>query len=290
MFGIVVGCGFRRIFYIQEDHCYTIQLTEEEIKILALIEIEIILRRSGGSLKYIDSMPQPDFNNINASTNRMIMDELDYDIVKLELELNVLKPKMIDEQRYVFDVVLDSVYCNKGKTYFLYGYGGTGNTFVWRILSAAIRCKKDIVLNVASSGIASLLLPGGRTTHSRFKIPLTSHESSTSPMMSKYCFEALDRTLRDIMKVNDRANFDKPFGGKTIVFGGDFRQILPVIPKGSRQDVVNTTINASYIWRNCEVLRLTKNMCLQSMGSSDESVQLTKFVEWIAKTGDNHWR
>ncbi|KAL3619188.1 hypothetical protein CASFOL_036758 [Castilleja foliolosa] len=294
MFGIVVGCGFRRIFYIQEDHCYTIQLTEEEIKKLALIEIEIILRRSGGSLKYIDSMPQPDFNNINASTNRMIMDELDYDIVKLELELNVPKPKMTDEQRYVFDVVLDSVYCNKGKTYFLYGYGGTGNTFVWRILSAAIRCKKDIVLNVASSGITSLLLPGGRTTHSRFKIPLTPHESSTcnikmgtklaelvvlakliiwdeAPMMSKYCFEALDRTLRDIMKVNDRANFDKPFGGKTIVFGGDFRRILPVIPKGSRQDVVNTTINASYIWRNCEVLRLTKNMRLQSMGSSDEN-------------------
>ncbi|KAL3647106.1 hypothetical protein CASFOL_008074 [Castilleja foliolosa] len=111
-----------------------------------------------------------------------------------------------------------------------------------------------------------------------------------APMMSKYCFEALDRTLRDIMKVNDRANFDKPFGGKTIVFGGDFRQILSVIPKGSRQDVVNTTINASYIWRNCEVLRLTKNMRLQSMGSSGESVQLTKFAEWIAKTGDNHWR
>ncbi|KAL3643546.1 hypothetical protein CASFOL_014361 [Castilleja foliolosa] len=285
------------------------QLTEEEIKNLALIEIEIILRRSGGSLKYIDSMPQPDFNNINSSTNRMIMDELDYDIVKLEEDLNVLKPKMTDEHKKVFDVVLDSVYSNKGKTYFLYDYGGTGKTFVWRILSAAIRCKKDIVLNVASSGIASLLLPGGRTAHSRFKIPLSPHETSTcnikmgtelaelvvlakliiwdeAPMMSKYCFEALDRTLRDIMKVNDRANFDKPFGGKTIVFGGDFRQILPVIPKGSRQDVVNATINASYIWRNCEVLRLTKNMRLQSMGSSDESVQLTKFAEWIAKIGD----
>ncbi|KAL3639576.1 hypothetical protein CASFOL_017483 [Castilleja foliolosa] len=105
-------------------------------------------------------------------------------------------------------------------------------------------------------------------------------------MMSKYCFEALDRTLRDIMKVSDRANFDKPFGGKTIVFGGDFRQILPVIPKGSRQDVVNATINASYIWRNCEVLRLTKNMRLKSIGSFDEREQLTKFAEWIAKIGD----
>jgi hypothetical protein len=29
-----------------------------------------------------------------------------------------------------------------------------------------------IVLTVASSGVASLLLPGGRTSHSRFKIPI----------------------------------------------------------------------------------------------------------------------
>ncbi|KAL3618948.1 hypothetical protein CASFOL_037176 [Castilleja foliolosa] len=107
-----------------------------------------------------------------------------------------------------------------------------------------------------------------------------------APMMSKYCFEALDRTLRDIMKVKDWANFDKPFGGKTIVFGGDFRQILPVILKGSRQDVVNATINASYICRNCEVLRLTRNMRLQSISTSDESLQLSKFAEWIAYIGD----
>ncbi|KAL3634567.1 hypothetical protein CASFOL_021621 [Castilleja foliolosa] len=62
--------------------------------------------------------------------------------------------------------------------------------------------------------------------------------------------------------------------------------ILPVIPKGSRQDVVSATINASYIWRNCEVSRLTKNMRLQSMSSSDESVQLSRFAEWIANIGD----
>ncbi|KAL3654943.1 hypothetical protein CASFOL_000729 [Castilleja foliolosa] len=62
--------------------------------------------------------------------------------------------------------------------------------------------------------------------------------------------------------------------------------ILPVIPKGSRQDVVSATINASYIWRNCEVSKLTKNMRLQSMSSSDESVQLSRFAEWIANIGD----
>jgi hypothetical protein len=45
--------------------------------------------------------------------------------------------------------------------FFLHGYGGTGKTFMWRTLSTALRSKCQIVLTVASSGIASLLLPSG---------------------------------------------------------------------------------------------------------------------------------
>ena len=65
------------------------------------------------------------------------------------------------------------------KSFFVYGYGGTGKTFVWGTLSAALRSKGEIVLNVASSGISSLLLPDGRTAHSRFAIPLNPDEDST---------------------------------------------------------------------------------------------------------------
>ncbi|XP_042059505.1 uncharacterized protein LOC121804017 [Salvia splendens] len=83
-----------------------------------------------------------------------------------------------------------------------------------------------------------------------------------APMIHKHCIEAVDRTLRDIMRVSDQLNMNKPFGGKTVVFGGDFRQILLVVPKGSRQDVVNATINSSYLWKSCTVVRLTKNIRL----------------------------
>ena len=41
-------------------------------------------------------------------------------------------------------------------------------------------------------------------------------------MMSKVELERIDRSLRDILKC------DKPFGVKSIIMGGDFRQILPV--------------------------------------------------------------
>ncbi|CAH9106758.1 unnamed protein product, partial [Cuscuta europaea] len=51
-------------------------------------------------------------------------------------------------------------------------------------------------------------------------------------MLHKYCFEALDRSMRDIMRFSCPNSLHMPFGGKTIVFGGDFRQVLPVIPQG----------------------------------------------------------
>ena len=49
-------------------------------------------------------------------------------------------------------------------------------------------------------------------------------------MNNKYCFEALDKTLKDL-----RNNYEQPFGGMTTVLGGDFRQILPVIPSGTEK-------------------------------------------------------
>nr|GEW55110.1 uncharacterized protein [Tanacetum cinerariifolium] len=59
-----------------------------------------------------------------------------------------------------------------------------------------------------------------------------------APMTQKYAFEALDKTLRDILgyAVPDKRN--KIFGGMTVLLGGDFRQILLVIPKGKRTDIV----------------------------------------------------
>jgi len=63
-----------------------------------------------------------------------------------------------------------------------------------------------------------------------------------APMMHRYAFEAVDRTLKDLMKAVDPALEGKPFGGKVIVFGGDFRQILPVVVKGGREEIVGSCL------------------------------------------------
>lgn len=77
-------------------------------------------------------------------------------------------------------------------------------------------------------------------------------------MCHRFVFEALDRTLRDILSVADPDAATKPFGGKTVLLGGDFRQILPVIPQGTRQQTVMATINRSYLWNYCSIFTLKK--------------------------------
>ncbi|RYR38181.1 hypothetical protein Ahy_A09g043149 [Arachis hypogaea] len=47
-------------------------------------------------------------------------------------------------------------------------------------------------------------------------------------MVSRYCYEVLDKSLSDIMRFSLIYNKDLPFGGKVVVLGGDFRQILPI--------------------------------------------------------------
>jgi hypothetical protein len=67
-------------------------------------------------------------------------------------------------------------------------------------------------------------------------------------MMHRRAFEAIDHTLRDLMQLDDAQATNKIFGGKTVVLGGDFRQILPVVPKGGREDIVNASLHRLHFW------------------------------------------
>ncbi|XP_019159450.1 PREDICTED: uncharacterized protein LOC109156079 [Ipomoea nil] len=78
----------------------------------------------------------------------------------------------------------------------------------------------------------------------------------------------------------------KTFGAKTVVLSGDFRQFLPVIPKATRPMVLGATINSSDLWRNCKVLRLTKNLRLQSLASNEDRQTVDWFSRWIADIKD----
>jgi hypothetical protein len=76
-------------------------------------------------------------------------------------------------------------------------------------------------------------------------------------MTYRHCYEAVDRSLQDIYKMSET-----PFGGISIVFRGNFAQILLVISGDYRTLTVNASLQRSALWRTCTVLRLTRNMRL----------------------------
>ncbi|XP_050256589.1 uncharacterized protein LOC126702031 [Quercus robur] len=281
-----------------------LHLTEEQIQNHALFEIEQILVKSGRSLKEFDGIKYPNVSTIRENNNRLLQEELDFDRLELAAEHKKLLNELNADQRKIYDAVIQDVACNSGGLYFVYGHGGTGKTYLWKTLIACLRSQGKIVLAVASSGIAALLLPGGRTAHSRFQIPIIVTEESTcgikqgthaaelmtkvsliiwdeAPMAHRNCFEAVDRSLRDLLRFTDKNSVDKTFGGKTVVLGGDFRQILPVIAKGHREDIVDASVNRSYLWNFCKVFVLTQNMRLQQPNADSNN-----FAEWILKLGN----
>ena len=67
---------------------------------------------------------------------------------------------------------------------------------------------------------------------------------------------------------------------------GEFRQILSVIPKGTRHEVVHATFNSSHLWNYIEVLTLTKNMRLLNGASDTDIDQRSLFSEWVLGIGD----
>jgi len=281
-------------------------LTDAQIQNYTLQEIEKIMLFNGATLEDIEHFPKPSREGIDNS-NRLIIDELRYNNQSdLKKKHSDWIQKLTPEQRGIYDQITNAVFNDLGGVFFVYGFGGTGKTFIWKTLAAAVRSKGQICLNVASSGIASLLLEGGRTAHSRFSIPLNPDEFSVckikpksdladlikeasliiwdeAPMMSKFCFEALDKSFSDIIKRVD----NKVFGGKVMVFGGDFRQVLPVINGAGRAEIVMSSLNASYLWDHCKVLRLTKNMRLLNNDLSvDEAKEIQEFSDWLLAVGD----
>ncbi|KAJ9551434.1 hypothetical protein OSB04_015479 [Centaurea solstitialis] len=79
---------------------------------------------------------------------------------------------------------------------------------------------------------------------------------------------------RNILRSTTPCSEEKLFGGKVVVFGG------------SRHDIVNSSLNSSYIWDHCTVLKLTINMRLQVGAQNDDSDQTKQFADWILKIGN----
>ncbi len=97
-------------------------------------------------------------------------------------------------------------------------------------------------------------------------------------MGHRHIFKAVDRTrtMRDIREK------DALFGGLTVLFAGDWRQILPVIQHGRRPQIVEACLKHYPIWDAVEKLELSENMKVKKR-SGDSSAS---FANFLLKVGD----
>jgi len=265
--------------------------------------IDQLLMKAGKRLSSIGEMPASvlrDWGQAVPNPNFILQEQLDYDQDHLRDKVLYGLERFNNEQRAVYDAVMESYDQNLGKVFFVHSAGGGGKTFVCNTIAAAVRHgvheDRRVALCVASSGIAALLLDGGRTAHSRFHIPIPANETSVCtiakdsilhnvlkqtgiiiwdevPMQHKHAVEALDHTLQDVMKNS------KPFGGITVLFGGDFRQTLPVVPRGSRHQILEASLRNSVLWKYVNMFFLTKNMHL------DQTAESELFAKYLLELG-----
>ena len=243
-----------------EEQNYT-----EEIFTTALQLLQEKVQKIGG-----ERMENYGFEEVDIIST--VSDEHNYEVIIQENEI-----KLNGEQRIVYNTILESINNEDGTLFFLDAPAGTGKTFLINLLLAKMKMANKEHIAVASSGIAATLLLNGRTAHSIFKIPIQLNEDSICSinknsksgklfksckfivwdectMTHKHALEAVDRMLRDIV------NKDKPMGGLTLLLSGDFRQILPVVKRGTKTDHINSCLKTSVMWKNIRSMKLTKNM------------------------------
>ncbi|XP_010239293.1 ATP-dependent DNA helicase PIF2-like [Brachypodium distachyon] len=249
-------------------------VSNEEIEQMVLRDIGNLLYSMGKDIKTFDLPDILGTDDMESLEQRELAEEMSIVLDKKDLELY---ETLNNEQRFAFDEIMDHVLQKKSKVFFIDGPGGTGKTYLYRALLAKVRSIKLIAIATATSGITASIMPGGRTAHSRFKIPINiqedtmcnfSEQSGTAKLLNRasliiwdevamtkrHAVEALDRTLQDI------TGHKLPFGGKVIVFGGDFRQVLPVVRRGTRAQIVDASIQKSYLWKDIKQIKLQRNM------------------------------
>ncbi|KAF1756666.1 hypothetical protein GCK72_013120 [Caenorhabditis remanei] len=198
------------------------------------------------------------------------------DLKECEKKGEEMKSLLNVEQSEAVEAILDAL--DFGGLFFIDGPGGSGKTFVYNCLANIIMGKGKTILPMAWVGIAAALLPNGRTVASICKLNINDFcKSSTmkpnsalakvlasvsmilwdeAPMSPKAALETVDKLFREI------TGNDEPFGGKVVVLGGDFRQVLPVVDNGRADDQIANCIKKSFLWNEFKVFHLKTNMRL----------------------------
>lgn len=266
----------------------------------ALIYIEDICLLMVNKVLQQFGMPSPN-RAITDVFDREIQREKNYDTNALNTFVQLNMPNM-NQQKHVYDTIMQACNTENGGIYFLDAPGGTEKTYLISLILATIRSNSNIALEMASSGIAATLLDGGRTAHSALKLPLNMQMIETPKcnisrasamakvlqqckiivwdectMAHKKSLEALDGTLQDL-----RSN-QRPLGGALILLSGDFRQTLHLFTNqlleiGNGQIAVDNATG---------LISLPTNFCV--VNESKEDLIPSVYPDIVRNYTDHQW-
>ena len=161
---------------MSKDYTKLTNLTKENVRKKALLRINSIMESMG-----------KDINNYALIDDKINLTEDDKSSKEMEEELTFVVSdkdlqsinKLNKEQKLAYDKIIGKIFSNDHGAFFIDGPGGTRKTYLYCTLLAIVRSKGYIALPVASSGVAASNLPLGRTSHSRFKLPINIDENTT---------------------------------------------------------------------------------------------------------------
>eukprot|EP00112_Aurelia_sp_Birch-Aquarium-sp1_P020718 Seg540.7 transcript_id=Seg540.7/GoldUCD/mRNA.D3Y31 product="ATP-dependent DNA helicase PIF1" protein_id=Seg540.7/GoldUCD/D3Y31 len=262
---------------------------------LCLFHIDIELNSHGKSIHDEEFLPLP---QLPAGFQPPDQERPVIDITQEQRLGQEMLHQLNQDQRHIADIFLNAINSHAdNRCFFVDGSGGTGKTFLYNTLVHILRGMEIKVKCIAYSGIAGTLLIDGSTAHSTFQLPIPLTQNATCNV-SRQSYRATDLTSTSVfiwdeasmvpalalkkvdMLLRDLTRIDAPFGGKFMFLGGDFRQVLPVMQRASREQIVNSSLKKSPLWHLFHQFRLLINM----RANQDENYR--EFADWLLRIGD----
>ena len=280
---------------LAEDHRFQGH-GDDAARSLALEDIQRVLARGGRQLQEF-GLPAPSSFDAEAFAFRALRAARAFDASEEQRRAAAQRRTLRADQAAVFDAVAAALETREGGVFFIDGPGGSGKTYLEETLLHHVRGQGRVASPCAWSGIAATLLTGGKTCHSLFgfPVPLPTEDVTSSisaqtgraallretalfvwdeaPMSPREAVEGAHKLLSFL------AGDSRPFAGKVVVFSGDFRQVLPVIPGGSRADVVAHSLRHHPFWER----GLVRSFELRGNARAREDAG---FAEFLLRLGD----